>query len=144
MAKLGELGGKTVSLRCQLPTEDLDALVTITCDEDLTNLIEEYDRTASLQSIKIRAFLSNPKKCSPAHSTASGSGTCGSSSSTGTPEASPPKSPPLSVSNRCVYTSSKSPLNLPLCYNKSSGKVPCYAYRNSNRFCLVPNGSNWQ
>ncbi|KAJ0480481.1 putative PB1 domain-containing protein [Helianthus annuus] len=104
MAKLGELCGKTVSLRCQLPTEDLDALVTITCDEDLTNLIEEYDRTASLQSIKIRAFLSNPKKCSPAHSTASGSGTCGSSSSTGTPEASP-KSLPLSVSNRCVYTS---------------------------------------
>ncbi|MFS7927390.1 hypothetical protein Hanom_Chr04g00308511 [Helianthus anomalus] len=84
MAKLDELCGKT----------------------DLTNLIEEYDRTASLQSIKIRAFLSNPKKCSPAHSTASGSGTCGSSSSTGTPEASP-KSPPLSVSNQCVYTSVK-------------------------------------
>ncbi|KAM0047479.1 putative PB1 domain-containing protein [Helianthus debilis subsp. tardiflorus] len=138
MAKLGELCGKTASLRCQLPTEDLDALVTITCDDDLTNLIEEYDRTASLQSIKIRAFLSNPKKCSPAHSTASGSGTCGSSSSTGTtPEASP-ESPPLSVSNRCVYTSSKPPLNL-----QSAGKVPCYAYRNSNRFCLVPNGSNW-
>ncbi|XP_076945422.1 RAF-like serine/threonine-protein kinase PRAF [Bidens hawaiensis] len=138
VVKLGELCGKTVSLRCQLPTEDLDALVSITSDEDLTNLVEEYDRTACLQPspLKIRAFLSVPKKCSPSptHSTASGSG-CGSSSSTGTPDPSPRY--PVTVTN------SKPPL---FCYNKSVRKVPYHAYRNTNinRCCVVPNGSQWQ
>ncbi|XWS22648.1 hypothetical protein CRYUN_Cryun29cG0054300 [Craigia yunnanensis] len=33
--KMGEMCGTAVSLRCQLPTEDLDALVSITSDEDL-------------------------------------------------------------------------------------------------------------
>ncbi|KAG0458199.1 hypothetical protein HPP92_023044 [Vanilla planifolia] len=43
-SKLGELcGWETVNLRCQIPTEDLDALVSITSDEDLANLMEEYD-----------------------------------------------------------------------------------------------------
>ncbi|KAK9050918.1 hypothetical protein SSX86_027543 [Deinandra increscens subsp. villosa] len=153
MVKLGELCEKTVSLRCQLPTEDLDALVSVTSDEDLMNLVEEYDRTACLQSssLKIRAFLSSPNKCSPTptSSTASGSG-----SSTGTPE-SPPKSPslsgcysavrfPVTVTNRCVYTSSKPPVKLPFCYNKPARKLPYYGYRNSNGFCLVPNGNHWQ
>ncbi|XP_027348114.1 uncharacterized protein LOC113859578 [Abrus precatorius] len=55
MVKLGELCGSHVThLRCQLPTEDLDDLVSITSDEDLTNLIDEYDHVSSL---KIRAFL---------------------------------------------------------------------------------------
>ncbi|KAL2511095.1 PB1 domain-containing protein [Abeliophyllum distichum] len=47
-----------------LPTEDLDALVSITSNEDLANLIEEYDRVAPLPappSLKIRAFPSVPK-----------------------------------------------------------------------------------
>ncbi|KAI3720345.1 hypothetical protein L6452_21261 [Arctium lappa] len=158
MVKLGEICGKPVSLRCQLPTEDLDALVSITSDEDLVNLIEEYDRAASLQSssLKIRAFLSLPKKCSPTPSTASASGS-GSSSSIGSPtlEAASPKSPPLSASysaarfpvtttNRCIHSTSKPPLRLPFSYNKSDGKLPYYAYRNSNRFCLVHNGNYWQ
>ncbi|PPD84056.1 hypothetical protein GOBAR_DD19004 [Gossypium barbadense] len=43
--KMGEMCGTSVSLRCQLPTEDLDALVSITSDEELAYLIEEYDRT---------------------------------------------------------------------------------------------------
>ncbi|KAM3700435.1 hypothetical protein ACJW31_05G098000 [Castanea mollissima] len=59
LLKLGELCGTTVSLRCQLPSEDLDALVSITSDEDLENLIKEYDKATSLpSSLKIRAFLS--------------------------------------------------------------------------------------
>ncbi|KAL6505448.1 hypothetical protein OROHE_022827 [Orobanche hederae] len=67
LVKLGEMCGYSVSLRCQLPTEDLDALVSITSDEDLANLIEEYDRAAAAaavtppSSLKIRAFLSAPK-----------------------------------------------------------------------------------
>ncbi|KAL6974413.1 hypothetical protein U1Q18_028596 [Sarracenia purpurea var. burkii] len=62
LVKLEELCGSSVSLRCQLPTEDLDALVSITPDEDLANLIEEYDRVASPTSaLKIRAFLFPPR-----------------------------------------------------------------------------------
>ncbi|PWA70363.1 Phox/Bem1p [Artemisia annua] len=64
LVKLGELCGTPVALRCQLPTEDLDALISITCDEDLVNLVEEYDPTPST-SIKIRAFLTPSKKSSP-------------------------------------------------------------------------------
>lgn len=61
VAKMGELCGRgMVSLRCQLPTEDLDALVSVTSDEDLVNLYEEYDlanRDRIAAAIKIRAFL---------------------------------------------------------------------------------------
>ncbi|KAL5718139.1 hypothetical protein ACHQM5_011075 [Ranunculus cassubicifolius] len=58
--KLGELYGSAVSLRCQLPQYDLDALVSITSDEDLANVIEEYDLAsqASGSQLKIRVFLS--------------------------------------------------------------------------------------
>ncbi|KAL0016785.1 hypothetical protein SO802_003854 [Lithocarpus litseifolius] len=49
-----------VSLCCQLPLEDLDALVSITSDEDLMKLIEEFAASPP-SSLKIRAFLSPPK-----------------------------------------------------------------------------------
>lgn len=58
--KLGELcGWEKVNLRCQLPTEDLDALVSIVSDEDLANLLEEYDIVSRDRRfpVKIRAFL---------------------------------------------------------------------------------------
>ncbi|CAL9134421.1 unnamed protein product [Musa textilis] len=59
--KLRELcgWGGTVSLRCQLPTEDLDALVSVTSDDDLADLVEEYDIASRdrLSPLKIRAFL---------------------------------------------------------------------------------------
>ncbi|CAM0946384.1 unnamed protein product [Alopecurus aequalis] len=52
-------GWEAVSLRCQLPTEDLDALVSVTSNDDLGNLLEEYDAASRdrLQPLKIRAFL---------------------------------------------------------------------------------------
>jgi hypothetical protein len=37
LLKLGELCGASVNLLCQLPMEDLDAMVSITFDEDLAN-----------------------------------------------------------------------------------------------------------
>uniref|UniRef100_A0A0E0MF57 PB1 domain-containing protein n=1 Tax=Oryza punctata TaxID=4537 RepID=A0A0E0MF57_ORYPU len=58
--KLREMcGWEAVCLRCQLPTEDLDALVSVTSDDDLANLLEEYDAASRdrLQPLKIRAFL---------------------------------------------------------------------------------------
>ncbi|KAK8494197.1 hypothetical protein V6N13_029758 [Hibiscus sabdariffa] len=57
--KMGEMYGTSVNLRCQLPTHDLDVLVSISSDEELANVIEEYDRSTSFA--KIRAFLSSPK-----------------------------------------------------------------------------------
>ncbi|KAL1568384.1 hypothetical protein AAHA92_00006 [Salvia divinorum] len=38
------LSNQPFSLKYQLPTEDLDSLITITSDEDLENMMEEYDR----------------------------------------------------------------------------------------------------
>ncbi|MCL7035214.1 hypothetical protein MKW94_018893 [Papaver nudicaule] len=61
MIKLGELCGSIpVKLRCQLPNEDLDALISIKSDEDLFNVIEEYERAskATSNTLKIRSFLS--------------------------------------------------------------------------------------
>uniref|UniRef100_A0A0V0H9P9 Putative ovule protein n=1 Tax=Solanum chacoense TaxID=4108 RepID=A0A0V0H9P9_SOLCH len=80
LLKLGEMSGSSVSLRCQLPNEDLDALISITSDEDLVNLIEEYDRVSAISSfLKIRAFLYPPKSTkkvvSPTPSIASTSST---------------------------------------------------------------------
>ncbi|EHA8590062.1 hypothetical protein COCNU_scaffold014606G000020 [Cocos nucifera] len=66
--KLEEMcGWGAVSLRCQLPTEDLDALVSITSDEDLANLLEEYDLASRdrVDPLKIRAFLFPPPVKTP-------------------------------------------------------------------------------
>ncbi|TMW86481.1 hypothetical protein EJD97_021316 [Solanum chilense] len=67
MVKFGELCGSSMRLKCKMPTEDLDVLVSITCDEDLANVIEEYDRVSAMTNteMKIRALLSPinlPKK----------------------------------------------------------------------------------
>ncbi|CAK9173772.1 unnamed protein product [Ilex paraguariensis] len=159
LVKLGELCGTTsVSLRCQLPTEDLDALVSITSDEDLANLIEEYDQAAPPpSSLKIRAFLSQPKstkKVSPPPSMA-----CSSTS----PKSSPPNSAvadggtgssiprfPLPPTGRCVHRKAK-PVVFPLCYEKSAGKLPKYAYHghghgsgNSSHIYMIHNGHHGQ
>ncbi|KAJ0049559.1 hypothetical protein Pint_15535 [Pistacia integerrima] len=66
MVKLGEFCGSSVTLRCQLPNGDLETLISIKSDEDLTNLVQEYDRAAPIS--KIRAILSTPaslKQISP-------------------------------------------------------------------------------
>ncbi|OMO57393.1 Phox/Bem1p [Corchorus capsularis] len=56
------LNGRPFSLKYQLPNEDLDSLVSVATDEDLENMIDEYDRltassTSSLSSSRIRLFL---------------------------------------------------------------------------------------
>ncbi|CAN4085980.1 unnamed protein product [Withania somnifera] len=70
MMKFGESCGSAMNLKCKLPSEDLDVLVTITCDEDLLNVIQEYDRVSALmnQDRKIRAVLfplNSARKISP-------------------------------------------------------------------------------
>lgn len=54
------LNGRQFTLKYQLPSEDLDSLVSITTDEDLENMIEEYDRIISASPLKpsrLRLFL---------------------------------------------------------------------------------------
>lgn len=69
--KLSQLcGWKTVSLRCQLPTEDMDALVSVTSDEDLANLVEEYAGRERTTPLKIRAFLFLPQSIPSSKSSA--------------------------------------------------------------------------
>ncbi|XP_062117017.1 protein PAL OF QUIRKY-like [Humulus lupulus] len=54
------LNGRAFTLKYQLPNEDLDSLISVTTDEDLENMIDEYDRTASSSPLKpsrLRLFL---------------------------------------------------------------------------------------
>ncbi|KAJ6410272.1 hypothetical protein OIU84_007089 [Salix udensis] len=55
MVKLGEFCGFSVELRCPLPNGDLETLISVKSEEELTNLIAEYDR--SCPGSKIRAIL---------------------------------------------------------------------------------------
>ncbi|GAV90283.1 PB1 domain-containing protein [Cephalotus follicularis] len=135
--KLGELCGASVlSLRCQLPTEDLDALVSITSDEDLANLIEEYDRASPPpSSLKIRAFLLLPKKISPPPSSASPSSS--SSSSNHTTICSTPR---YSMAAACLRQ-----ISAPVAFPRSAGKIPHNGYyANGSNIYLIHNGNHWQ
>ncbi|XP_010279374.1 PREDICTED: uncharacterized protein LOC104613306 [Nelumbo nucifera] len=62
------LHGRSFTLKYQLPNEDLDSLISVTTDEDLENMIEEYDRTSasSLKPSRLRLFLfpSKPESAS--------------------------------------------------------------------------------
>ncbi|KAK8513132.1 hypothetical protein V6N12_037624 [Hibiscus sabdariffa] len=67
MVKLVEFCGFSVTLRCQLPNGDLDSLISIKSDEDLTNIIEVYDEAALISKSapsKIRAILSPQSRSS--------------------------------------------------------------------------------
>lgn len=133
---MAELCGTAMSLRCQLPTEDLDALVSITSDEDLANIVEEYDQAASPPPcLKIRAFLSLPKsskKISPSSSLASPSRS-----------PSPPYSTTVGFTPRFLKPLVPKPVGFPLCMEKSAGKMPqYYGYASPGRVYLVHNGNH--
>ncbi|MCL7038065.1 hypothetical protein MKW94_006205 [Papaver nudicaule] len=53
------LNGRSFTMKYQLPNEDLDSLISVSNDEDLENMIEEYDRTSAIpvKSSRIRLFL---------------------------------------------------------------------------------------
>lgn len=79
MVKLVEFCGFSATLKCHLPNQDLDTLISVKTDEELATVVGEYDRAAarmkhSSQIQKIRAVLSpltNLKKVSPPLSTSS-------------------------------------------------------------------------
>ncbi|MED6144389.1 hypothetical protein PIB30_015173 [Stylosanthes scabra] len=61
LLKLSKLSGMTnITAKYQLPNEDLDALISVTTDEDVENMMDEYDRIAHNQnprSARLRLFL---------------------------------------------------------------------------------------
>ncbi|KAL8507498.1 hypothetical protein ACS0TY_018150 [Phlomoides rotata] len=59
LSKLSKLSGTTnISIKYQLPNEDLDALITVTADEDVENMMDEFDRLShSQKSARLRLFL---------------------------------------------------------------------------------------
>ncbi|XP_073133560.1 protein PAL OF QUIRKY-like [Henckelia pumila] len=60
LSKLSKLAGTSnISIKYQLPNEDLDALITVTADEDVENMMEEYDRLSQNKSARLRLFLFN-------------------------------------------------------------------------------------
>ncbi|KAG9160567.1 hypothetical protein Leryth_020724 [Lithospermum erythrorhizon] len=166
LVKLREMiCGASLSLRCQLPTEDLDALVSITSDEDLANLIEEYDRVAASKdsSIKIRAFIFAPKSAQKTIPATSSTTTTVSSSSSNESVSSSNSNSSLTKmgrkSSRCpriptsprtssfCYTSRPGGGVPPYNYEKAVGKLPqyaCYGYGNTrNSVYLIHNGNHW-
>uniref|UniRef100_A0A1J3IJW5 PB1 domain-containing protein n=1 Tax=Noccaea caerulescens TaxID=107243 RepID=A0A1J3IJW5_NOCCA len=89
MVKLEEFCGYSVDLKCQLPDGDLETLISVKSDEDLANIVEEYDR---VYGGKIRAILSPPKHMSP-RSSGGGGGISPESPFSVVTSLSPPKSP---------------------------------------------------
>eukprot|EP00268_Persea_americana_P045389 TRINITY_DN4625_c0_g1_i1.p1 TRINITY_DN4625_c0_g1~~TRINITY_DN4625_c0_g1_i1.p1 ORF type:complete len:398 (+),score=52.61 TRINITY_DN4625_c0_g1_i1:1184-2377(+) len=61
LSKLSNSSSSDVSLKYQLPNEDLDALISVTTDEDVENMMEEYDRIAhqstNSKTARLRLFL---------------------------------------------------------------------------------------
>ncbi|KAG2261457.1 hypothetical protein Bca4012_013796 [Brassica carinata] len=134
-SKMAEMCGSAVTIRCQLPTEDLDALVSVTCDEDLANLIEEYDLVTS--STKIRVFLNPPKSVKSTISPPPPLVLPSSSSSTTSSNSSSPRSPSMSKPPL-----PRSPPRLTTAKNQCYG---CYVHHRSSRnIYLVHNGNHWQ
>lgn len=62
LLRLSKLSGTTnISVKYQLPNEDLDSLISVTTDEDVENMMEEYDRMAlsgiGSKTARLRLFL---------------------------------------------------------------------------------------
>ncbi|XP_008784812.2 uncharacterized protein LOC103703666 isoform X1 [Phoenix dactylifera] len=65
MSKMYEVFGGPAVVKYQLPDEDLDALISVSCPEDLVNMMEEYDKLTSASpdgSAKLRVFLFPPSE----------------------------------------------------------------------------------
>lgn len=128
MVKLVELCGSSVTLKCPLPNGDLETLISITSDEDLKNIIEEYDRASSslIHPLKIRAILSPPKsfkKLSPPPSSSSSS----THSLPGSPHAFV-ESPSYVAVNRLNRLKGS-------CYTRQLDGSPRFLYRFANNYC---------
>lgn len=66
--KMVDTYGQPVVIKYQLPDEDLDALVSVSCPDDLDNMMEEYEKLverSSDGSAKLRLFLFSVSELDP-------------------------------------------------------------------------------
>ncbi|XP_057495145.1 uncharacterized protein LOC130780226 isoform X2 [Actinidia eriantha] len=63
--KMADTSGQNVVIKYQLPDEDLDALVSVSCPDDLENMMDEYEKLVERSSdglAKLRVFLFSPSE----------------------------------------------------------------------------------
>ncbi|XP_052182384.1 uncharacterized protein LOC127795023 isoform X2 [Diospyros lotus] len=63
--KMIDTYGQNVVIKYQLPDEDLDALVSVSCPDDLENMMDEYEKLVERSSdglVKLRVFLFLPSE----------------------------------------------------------------------------------
>ncbi|XP_019415476.1 PREDICTED: uncharacterized protein LOC109326975 [Lupinus angustifolius] len=68
MQKMADTYGQLAVIKYQLPDEELDALVSVSCTDDLENMMEEYDRLIESSpdgSAKLRLFLISASELDP-------------------------------------------------------------------------------
>ncbi|CAL0327821.1 unnamed protein product [Lupinus luteus] len=68
MQKMVDTYGQPVVIKYQLPDEELDALVSVSCTDDLENMVEEYERLVERSpdgSAKLRVFLFSALELDP-------------------------------------------------------------------------------
>ncbi|XP_010656540.1 uncharacterized protein LOC100251651 isoform X1 [Vitis vinifera] len=66
--KMVDTYGQPVVIKYQLPEEDLDALVSVSCPDDLENMMDEYEKLverSSDGSAKLRVFLFSASELDP-------------------------------------------------------------------------------
>lgn len=66
--KMMDTYGQPVVIKYQLPDEDLDALVSVACQDDLDNMMDEYEKLverSSDGSAKLRVFLFSASELDP-------------------------------------------------------------------------------
>ncbi|XP_071730323.1 uncharacterized protein [Rutidosis leptorrhynchoides] len=74
--KMVDIYNETSSVKYQLPGEDLDALVSVSCDEDLQNMMEECNVIGDIESAnKLRMFLFSLSDLDDTHLSLANSGT---------------------------------------------------------------------
>lgn len=65
VGKMMDTYGQDVVIKYQLPDEDLDALVSVSCPDDLENMMDEYEKLVEKLadgSAKLRVFLFSPSE----------------------------------------------------------------------------------
>ncbi|XP_077238019.1 kinase superfamily with octicosapeptide/Phox/Bem1p domain-containing protein [Tasmannia lanceolata] len=68
MQKMIDICGQSTLIKYQLPDEDLDALISVSCREDMDNMMEEYEKLVQCSpdgSAKLRVFLFSSSEIDP-------------------------------------------------------------------------------
>ncbi|KAJ0231319.1 hypothetical protein HA466_0299830 [Hirschfeldia incana] len=134
MKKLFEFCGSSVDLRCQLPNGDLETLISVKSDEELANIVEEYDGVVS-DGAKIRAVLSPPR--GNRHGSPSSSSGDRSPKSPFSVTRSPPNSPSPAYGRYLQSRYCLPPSDLGRRFIHGSGESYCYACRGHRDSRLV-------